>query len=112
MGEPTAWLDSKLVHELLELAAELNQQGLTVMMSTGGRVLVAGFLAGSFEGMDERLDIAGRRALNDSSQERAADDDPIRTGPHRVFHLTRRGHSEASGDGKRPRGPLGPPHQF
>jgi cobalt/nickel transport system ATP-binding protein len=34
MDEPTAGLDSRMVHELLELADELNQQGLTVIMST------------------------------------------------------------------------------
>lgn len=34
MDEPTAGLDSRMVHELLELADELNQQGLTVVMST------------------------------------------------------------------------------
>lgn len=34
MDEPTAGLDSRMVHELLELADELNQSGLTVIMST------------------------------------------------------------------------------
>jgi cobalt/nickel transport system ATP-binding protein len=34
MDEPTAGLDSRMVHELLELADELNQKGLTVIMST------------------------------------------------------------------------------
>ncbi|MDD1755959.1 MAG: energy-coupling factor ABC transporter ATP-binding protein [Methanomassiliicoccales archaeon] len=34
MDEPTAGLDSRMVHELLELADELNQKGLTVLMST------------------------------------------------------------------------------
>jgi cobalt/nickel transport system ATP-binding protein len=34
MDEPTAGLDSRMVHELLELADELNQIGLTVIMST------------------------------------------------------------------------------
>ncbi len=34
MDEPTAGLDSRMVHELLELADELNQCGLTVIMST------------------------------------------------------------------------------
>lgn len=34
MDEPTAGLDSRMVHELLELADELNQQGMTVIMST------------------------------------------------------------------------------
>jgi cobalt/nickel transport system ATP-binding protein len=34
MDEPTAGLDSRMVHELLELAEELNQKGLTVIMST------------------------------------------------------------------------------
>ena len=34
MDEPTAGLDSRMVHELLELADELNQHGLTVVMST------------------------------------------------------------------------------
>jgi cobalt/nickel transport system ATP-binding protein len=34
MDEPTAGLDSRMVRELLELADELNQSGLTVIMST------------------------------------------------------------------------------
>lgn len=34
MDEPTAGLDPRMVHELLELVDELNQQGLTVIMST------------------------------------------------------------------------------
>jgi cobalt/nickel transport system ATP-binding protein len=34
MDEPTAGLDSRMVRELLELADELNQRGLTVIMST------------------------------------------------------------------------------
>lgn len=34
MDEPTAGLDARMVHELLELADELNQKGLTVIMST------------------------------------------------------------------------------
>ncbi|MEM0449745.1 MAG: ABC transporter ATP-binding protein [Methanomassiliicoccales archaeon] len=34
MDEPTAGLDSRMVHELLELADELNMKGLTVIMST------------------------------------------------------------------------------
>jgi len=34
MDEPTAGLDPRMVHELLELADELNQQGLTVIIST------------------------------------------------------------------------------
>lgn len=34
MDEPTAGLDAQMVHELLELADELNFKGLTVIMST------------------------------------------------------------------------------
>ena len=34
MDEPTAGLDAQMVHELLELADELNFKGLTVVMST------------------------------------------------------------------------------
>ena len=34
MDEPTAGLDPRMVHELLELADELNHKGLTVIMST------------------------------------------------------------------------------
>jgi len=34
MDEPTAGLDPRMVHELLELADELNHRGLTVIMST------------------------------------------------------------------------------
>jgi cobalt/nickel transport system ATP-binding protein len=34
MDEPTAGLDSRMVHELMELAEELNRNGLTVIMST------------------------------------------------------------------------------
>ncbi|MDD1770761.1 MAG: energy-coupling factor ABC transporter ATP-binding protein, partial [Methanomassiliicoccales archaeon] len=34
MDEPTAGLDSRMVHEVLELADELNQTGMTVLMST------------------------------------------------------------------------------
>ncbi len=34
MDEPTAGLDSRMVHEVLELADELNQSGMTVLMST------------------------------------------------------------------------------
>ncbi|HEY3420901.1 MAG TPA: ATP-binding cassette domain-containing protein [Methanomassiliicoccales archaeon] len=34
MDEPTAGLDAQMVHELLELADELNYKGLTVIMST------------------------------------------------------------------------------
>jgi cobalt/nickel transport system ATP-binding protein len=34
MDEPTAGLDSRMVHELIELAEELNRSGLTVIMST------------------------------------------------------------------------------
>lgn len=34
MDEPTAGLDSRMVRELMELADELNQKGMTVIMST------------------------------------------------------------------------------
>ncbi len=34
MDEPTAGLDTEMVHELLELADELNHRGITVVMST------------------------------------------------------------------------------
>ncbi len=34
MDEPTAGLDSEMVHELMELSDELNHQGMTMIMST------------------------------------------------------------------------------
>jgi cobalt/nickel transport system ATP-binding protein len=34
MDEPTAGLDSEMVHEMLELADELNESGITIMIST------------------------------------------------------------------------------
>jgi len=64
MDEPTAGLDSRMVHELMELAEELNRNGLTVIMSTHDveiaynwadevRALDAGRLV--FSGLPERL---------------------------------------------------------
>lgn len=64
MDEPTAGLDSRMVHELMELADELNRRGLTVIMSTHDvetayawadevRVLDAGRL--SFSGRPEEF---------------------------------------------------------
>lgn len=71
MDEPTAGLDSEMVHELLELSDELNHKGLTVAMSTHD-------IETAYEWADEvRALRAGRLAFSGKPEEFFAKDSLI-----------------------------------
>jgi cobalt/nickel transport system ATP-binding protein len=101
MDEPTAGLDSRMVHELLELADELNQKGLTVLMSTHdvetsyewadelrvlhrGRLMYSGLPEGFFE--DQRrvhsLDLTRPMLFDMNARLRSIRGDAVTPFPH------------------------------
>ncbi|HUL39796.1 MAG TPA: ABC transporter ATP-binding protein [Methanomassiliicoccales archaeon] len=115
MDEPTAGLDSRMVHELLELAEELNQKGLTVIMSTHdvetsyewadelrvlhrGRLVYSGQAEGFFEDHDRvrSLDLTRPMLFDMNVRLRNIRGDPEAPYPHTTEEMMHKVFPDAS----------------
>ena len=65
MDEPTAGLDSEMVHELMELSDELNHMGMTMIVSTHD-------LEMAYEWADEAMVMIGGELLFSGAPEEAS----------------------------------------
>jgi cobalt/nickel transport system ATP-binding protein len=70
MDEPTAGLDSEMVHELMELSDELNHRGMTIMMSTHD-------IETAYEWADETIVMIKGEVVFTGTPEELFDDHPL-----------------------------------